>query len=130
MDVDERYSYWIDLAEYDLETAKAMLNTERFLYVGFMCHQSIEKTIKAYHWKKIKNEPAYIHNLLRLAEQSELINDFNENHFTLINELNPLNIEARYPRAKEELLRNLNLKKCKRLLKQTQELIEWIKNRS
>ena len=130
MDVEERYSYWIDLAEYDLETAKAMLKTKRFLYIGFMCHQSIEKAIKAYHWKKIETEPAYIHNLLRLAEQSELINQFNETHTALINELNPLNIEARYPRAKEELLKKLNLQKCKSLLKQTEELLEWIKNKS
>ncbi len=130
MDEDKRYSYWIDLASYDLETAKAMLKTKRLLYVGFMCHQSIEKTIKAYHWKKIKTEPAYIHNLLRLAEQSKLINHFNENQFALINELNPLNIEARYPRVKEELLNKLNLKKCKRLVKQTQELMKWIKNKS
>ena len=129
MDVDERYSYWIDLAEYDLETAKAMLKTKRFLYIGFMCHQSIEKAIKAYHWKKIKTEPAYIHNLLRLAEQSELINHFNESHFDLINDLNPLNIEARYPRAKEELLKNLNTQKCEKLLIQTQELMKWIKNK-
>lgn len=38
--------YWFDLAEYDLVTAKAMLDTKRYLYVGFMCHQSIEKNIK------------------------------------------------------------------------------------
>ncbi|WP_330636719.1 HEPN domain-containing protein [Acutalibacter sp.] len=27
--------------------AKAMLETKRFLYVGFMCHQTIEKGLKA-----------------------------------------------------------------------------------
>ncbi len=129
MDVNERYSYWIDLADYDIETAKAMLKTKRFLYIGFMCHQSIEKAIKAYHWKKTETEPAYIHNLLRLAEQSGLINEFNEKHTTLINQLNPLNIEARYPRSKEELLKTLNLKKCKSLLNQTEELLQWIKTR-
>jgi len=37
----------MDLAEYDIETAKAMLQTSRYLYVGFMCHQTIEKALKA-----------------------------------------------------------------------------------
>lgn len=37
--MDEKVAYWLDLAEYDLETAMAMLETKRFLYVGFMCHQ-------------------------------------------------------------------------------------------
>ncbi len=43
MDINEKIKYWIDIAEYDLETAKAMLSTKRYLYVGFMCHQVIEK---------------------------------------------------------------------------------------
>ena len=34
---------WLSLAEYDLATADAMLQTGRLLYVGFMCQQAIEK---------------------------------------------------------------------------------------
>ncbi len=37
--------YWLELSEYDLETAGAMLQTNRFLDVAFMCHQSIEKIL-------------------------------------------------------------------------------------
>ncbi|WP_300685615.1 HEPN domain-containing protein [Acutalibacter sp. 1XD8-36] len=40
-------AYWLDCADYDLQMAKAMLETKRFLYVGFMCHQTIEKGLKA-----------------------------------------------------------------------------------
>jgi hypothetical protein len=32
------YKYWVELSHYDLETAQAMLDTKRYLYVGFMCH--------------------------------------------------------------------------------------------
>lgn len=35
-------AYWLDLADYDLETAEAMHKTKRWLYVAFMCHQVIE----------------------------------------------------------------------------------------
>ncbi len=31
-------AYWLESAEYDLQTAQAMLETRRLLYVGFMCH--------------------------------------------------------------------------------------------
>lgn len=41
--MNEKVKYWIDLAKYDFETAKAMFDTKRYLYVGFMCHQTIEK---------------------------------------------------------------------------------------
>jgi HEPN domain-containing protein len=43
MKKDSRINYWLDIAGYDLDTAKAMLETGRYLYVGFMCHQVIEK---------------------------------------------------------------------------------------
>ncbi|MDR1321409.1 MAG: HEPN domain-containing protein [Gracilibacteraceae bacterium] len=41
--MNERVEYWLELADYDFETAKAMLQTKRYLYVGFMRHQAIEK---------------------------------------------------------------------------------------
>ena len=41
-----RVTYWIELSDYDYETAEAMLNSSRFLYVGFMCHQTIEKVLE------------------------------------------------------------------------------------
>lgn len=68
MSIEERIAYWIDIAEYDLETARAMLNAKRYLYVGFMCHQVIEKILKAYYWNFIGEEPPFIHNLTILAK--------------------------------------------------------------
>lgn len=41
-------AYWLDIADYDFDTAEAMYQTGRWLYVAFMCHQVIEKTLKAY----------------------------------------------------------------------------------
>jgi len=38
----EKVRYWVELSDYDFDTAIAMLKTGRYLYVGFMCHQSIE----------------------------------------------------------------------------------------
>ena len=46
--------YWIELCEYDLKSAKIMFKGSRYLYVGFMCHQVIEKILKAYFVKEIK----------------------------------------------------------------------------
>jgi HEPN domain-containing protein len=38
---------WLDRVTYDLETAKAMLQTVRLIYAIFMCQQSLEKCFKA-----------------------------------------------------------------------------------
>jgi len=32
-------TYWFDSADYDLQTARAMLEAKSYLYVGFMCQQ-------------------------------------------------------------------------------------------
>jgi HEPN domain-containing protein len=117
----------MDTAHYDLLTIKAMLEKKRFLYVGFLCHQVAEKSLKAYFWRSHKKEPPFIHNLLILSEKSGFEKIAAESHFLLFNELMPLNIQARYPEDKELLLKSLNNKKCTELYNKTKEFYSWIK---
>ncbi len=125
----ENIKYWLDISYYDLDTAKAMLKSKRYLYVGFMCHQAVEKILKAYY-TKIKNEtPPYIHNLKTLAYNCDIYNYFSEEQLDLIDALVPLNIEARYPTYKEKLLKSLSKKKCEELLIKTSELCKWIEDK-
>jgi HEPN domain-containing protein len=70
--MNEKIRYWIELAEYDLETAKVMLEGRRFLYVGFMCHQTIEKALKGYYVSAKNETPPYTHNLTFLAKDAGL----------------------------------------------------------
>jgi HEPN domain-containing protein len=70
MESDERVRYWLDLAQYDLDTAQAMLETKRYLYVGFMCHQTVEKALKGLIVQFKAENPPPIHSLLRLADLS------------------------------------------------------------
>ena len=121
--------YWIELAEYDLETAQAMYTTQRWLYVGFMCHQAVEKTMKSYWCKSQQSDPPYTHNLLRLAQGSGLVAFLNEEQLQFISDLMPMNIEARYPSYKEELFQHLTPENCSLLLGKTKSLVEWIKQR-
>ena len=127
MNINEKVEYWLDIASYDMETAKVMLKGKRLLYVGFMCHQAVEKVLKAYYTKVKENTPPFVHNLKRLSEESEIYIQFSEEQKDLIDELIPLNIEARYPTYKEKLLKSLSVEKCKLLIKQTEDLCNWIK---
>ncbi|MFO7761664.1 MAG: HEPN domain-containing protein [Thermodesulfobacteriota bacterium] len=43
--MSENIKYWIEMSDYDLQSAEAMLESGRYLYVGFMAHQSIEKIL-------------------------------------------------------------------------------------
>ena len=117
------------MSDYDLETAEAMLATGRYLYVAFMCHQTIEKILKAYWTLHLEEVPMKIHSLFRLAEKTGLDKDFTEEQLDFIDTLEPLNIEARYPSYKERLLKSQNREYCDRLLQQTKELQLWKKNK-
>lgn len=127
--MNNKVKYWSEMSDYDLETASAMLITKRYLYVGFMCHQVIEKILKAY-WSKIKDEPPLkIHTLSRLANKTGLESLMSEEQLDLSDTLEPLNIEARYPSYKERLIKSLSQEKCIQLINQTKELQEWIKTK-
>ncbi|MBF0412362.1 MAG: HEPN domain-containing protein [Desulfamplus sp.] len=126
---NDKIQYWSDLSDYDIDTAEAMLNTKRYLYVGFMTHQSIEKTLKAYY-VKIHNETApSSHNLSYLAKKSGLYEEFTEDQKAFTDILEPMNIECRYPAYKDRLFQSLTDERCKEILKNTKELQEWIKQR-
>ena len=121
--------YWIEMSDYDFDTAKAMLETKRYLYVAFMCHQTIEKILKAYWSNVLEEPPLKIHSLSRLAEKIGLDKDMSEEQTDFIDELEPLNIEARYPSYKERLMKSLTPERCNELIEQTDKLRIWIKSK-
>ena len=129
VDIKEQIKYWTEISEYDLSTADVMLKNKRYLYVGFMCHQTIEKILKAYFVSAVKEIPPYIHNLTKLSKLSGLNTDLSEDQKGVLDVLEPLNIEARYPTYKDEIFKSLNEIKCKQILSDTKELYLWIKNR-
>lgn len=127
MNVTENIAYWVSIAEYDLETAHAMLRTKRYLYVGFMCHQAVEKMLKADFWAKNETMPPYVHHLKRLAEGSGILSKLSEEQLDLIEELIPMNIEGRYPSYKDDLFKSLSESRCKSIILRTEALCSWIK---
>ena len=125
----EKVKYWFELSDYDIETAFAMLDSKRYLYVGFMCHQSIEKIFKAYFSYLNSEIPPYSHSLSYIAKKGGFYNDFDENQKDFIDQLEPLNIEARYPSHKERLMKSLTKEKCQEILTNTEKLQKWIKQK-
>lgn len=125
----DKIDYWLEMVDYDLETAKAMLKSKRYLYVGYMCNQVIEKMLKAYYVKVKSTQPPYTHKLIRLAEESNIYKLFDDNQKDFLDIISPLNIEARYPTQKQDLLASLTEEKCINIIERTEELVLWIKSK-
>ena len=124
---DKTVQYWKELSGYDLKVAESMLEKGHYIYVGFMCHQAVEKILKAVYVSKIKSAPPYIHKLDKLIELTGLKESFSEEKYDIIDELTPLNIQARYPAYKEAIYKLIDEDKAKDILKKSGELITWLK---
>ena len=54
---------WLLSAKYDLETARNMFDSGRYIYTVFMCHLAIEKLAKAGIVEVKRKEPPRSHDL-------------------------------------------------------------------
>jgi HEPN domain-containing protein len=127
--MNKKVEYWLELAEYDITTAEAMQQTGRYLYVGFMCHQTVEKALKAVIARDcMEGEiPPKTHDLSKLAVHAKLIDAMSEDQQDFLEILNPLNIESRYPEYKKQLMSMLTKDKCEKIIARTGEFLCWIK---
>jgi HEPN domain-containing protein len=126
MDKTEKIKYWFEIALDDLDSARIMLEKRKFLQSGFYCHQSVEKALKGYFIYTKNEDPPYTHNLIKLSRESGIDELFDETGKNLINLLMPLNIEARYPDAKNAILKTLSSKKSEDIYNRTSDIIKWI----
>jgi len=125
--MNKKVKYWLDLSDYDYDTALAMQQSGRYLYVGFMCHQTIEKILKAYFNLNNSESAPFTHSLSFIAKKAGIYESLTDEFKDFIDLLEPLNIESRYPSHNEKLMKGLTNERCEDILKNTKELQLWIK---
>jgi len=125
MSPNSKVKYWLDLAKEDIDVAQGLLGIGKFLYAGFICHLAVEKALKA-KIESIGETPLKIHNLIRLAEMGGVFDIMTEEQVALLDALNPLQIEARYPSYKQNIGDILTLTDCADVISQAREMIAWI----
>jgi HEPN domain-containing protein len=128
MDRNEKVAYWIDIAEYDLETARSMLASGRYLYAAFMSQQALEKSLKAIvlaHGGEA--EPPRTHNLTFLLGAIGR-QDTPSAVSALAARLSAYYIEARYPNYKEKLSQLVDEDEAKEIVRETEEAFSWLRS--
>ena len=124
-----KVEYWLDLADEDVSVAELLLKGKKYLQAGFFCHLIAEKALKAIVANITNKAPPKTHDLTKLAEQGGILNDLSESQLSLLEELNPFNIEARYPDYKANILSILTAEKSTEIFQETEEFLCWIKQR-
>lgn len=115
---------WTERAQYDLETARAMLQAGRYLYVVFCCQQAVEKALKGLIVLRTGETPPRLHNLPQLARKAGLQVD--PERAELLRVLTNAYILSRYPEPPGGPGGSLTHAAAAELLSQTEDTSEWI----
>lgn len=137
LDKKQKYSYWEDIAAYDMETARAMLDSGRYLYVVFMCQQAIEKLVKGLFVLFCEEEPPRSHNISMIfkkviesqSDKFEGIETYTvkkEKYGSFFVKLLAYYIAERYPSYKEKLSQAVDRQEAVEVLTTTEEVFAWL----
>ena len=105
---EERATKWLGIVAEDLSVAEDLYKTKHWLYVAFMCHQVVEKVLKAYWCVCRDDDPPFIHDHKRIAEGCGLYTKMSDEQKEFLTQIKQMNIEARYQEYKDELATSLN----------------------
>jgi len=129
MSSEDRAAKWLVIVKEDLSVAEDLFKTGHWLYVAFMCHQVIEKTLKAYWCICRDDDPPYIHDHKRIAQGCGLYTQMDDIQRDFLENIKTMNIEARYQEYKDNVASSLNKEKAEELLDNTKLLYTWILQR-
>ena len=125
MEKEKLISYWIKSSDRDFKTMGHLYEKKDYSWALFIGHLVIEKLIKAYYVENIDNQPPLIHNLLRLAEKSQL--KLNEEQKDFLDTVSTFNIRARYDDYNLEFCKVCTQKFTKLWIDKIRGFRRWIK---
>jgi HEPN domain-containing protein len=125
VNIEKHVSYWRNSAEEDFEVAKQLIDSDKIRHGLFFLHLTLEKIIKSHVSLSTGDIAPRIHNLVRLAELSGI--SFQKERIEFLAEMNPFNIEGRYPEVWGVLP---SRQEAEILIQKTKELFLWLKNQS
>jgi HEPN domain-containing protein len=126
MTPEEKFSYWLEHAQYDMDTAQAMYDTSRWFYVVFMCQQAIEKLVKGLYHFYLDKVPPRTHNIGKIAGEFEdkISVPFSGEQKLFFNRLSTFYLSDRYPDFIEHFAAQTTEEIAKTTLAQTKEVFQ------
>ena len=128
MTKEEKYAHWLELAQYDLDTATAMFSTGRWFYVVFMCQQAIEKCCKGLYTLYLDDNVPKIHNIKTIVSRfkDKLRNSISEDMLHFFDSLSAQYITYRYPDFENKPESRTNESEARLILEKTREVFSWL----
>jgi HEPN domain-containing protein len=128
MTPQEKFEYWLNVAQRDLDVAETLLNNRHWLYVAFMCQQAVEKIAKGLYLLYLNDDIPRTHNIRSIVGSYEkmLPVEIPLETRSLFVKLSTCYLNNRYPEYKEELSNEIKEHEARALYSQTQEVCTWL----
>jgi HEPN domain-containing protein len=128
MTAEEKYEYWLDIAEYDLESANTMFEGGRWLYVVFMCQQTIEKLVKGLYILYVDDDVPRLHDINDILSRfsDKLPSTISEEQHNFFDRLSRYYLNNRYPKYKKKLSLQIKQSEAKEVLEKAKEEFKWL----
>jgi len=124
MDKIELIKYWTETSEQDYNTMMNLFKSKDYHWSLFMGHLVMEKLLKALYIKNINNNTPKIHDLLRLAQKTNLeLTNKRQDQFDTIT---TFNISARYPDYKQAFYKKCTYEYTNFNIEEIKELKVWL----
>jgi AbiV family abortive infection protein len=125
MNENEIVKNWSDASKQDLETAEILFENKKYHHALFFCHLSIEKYLKAIIVKTTKMAPPLIHDLVRLAEKTDI--QLSSKIKNELADISAFNIQARYDDYKLSFYKKANKRFTAKYFRMTKEILIWLR---
>jgi len=102
-----------------------MLKSHRYLYVVFMCHLAMEKTLKALYAEIRSKMPPRTHDLLHLVRDLDLTPA--RVHVDFIGIINNASVPTRYPEDLSRLVSQYPRRTAISYLARTKRVLKWLR---
>lgn len=123
IDISKQIKYWQENAQEDWEVALELLENNRFRHGLFFAHLALEKILKAHVCKETNDLAPKIHNLIHLSQLANI--NLSSDQFNLLAEMNPFNIEGRYP---DSMKITPTKEEAQLLIGNARKVLEWLMN--
>ena len=128
MTAEEKYTYWLELAQYDLDSANAMFSTGRWFYVVFMCQQAIEKLCKGLYTLYLDDNVPKTHSIRTIVSRfkDKLSCVVSDDVMQFFDTLSAQYITNRYPDFENKPDRQTDKNEAIETLSKTREVFSWL----
>ena len=128
MTTEEKFEFWFEYAQNDLDTAEAMFKSGRWMYVYITCQQALEKLVKGLYLLYVDDNIPRLHDIAVIFGKysDKLKKQIEDEYLSLFDKLYNFYLRSRYPDYSKILSYQTTKKNSSSVLTKTKEAYKWL----